>query len=205
MTRRKRLFDLVVGVLMALLVAPVLIGLLFVVLIREGRPVLHASERMKGRDHAFWMWKIRTMEPDAQNDEIAGGHNAARVTNTGRWLRKRRLDELPQIWNVLKGDMTLVGPRPPLRRYVARFPVLYEQVLASRPGVTSLAALNFVPHEERLLARCMTSSKTDEVYEKFCVRRKAQVDLIYQKHGSLLFDLCVIWRTGVAFFGGFSR
>ena len=99
---------------------------------------------------------------------------------TGRFLRRSRLDEVPQLWNVLKGDMSFVGPRPPLRLYVERFPELYAKVLQSRPGVTGLATLVFHRHEEKLLAACRSAAETDAVYARRCVPRKARIDLIYQ-------------------------
>src|SRR5690606_28666329 len=106
-----------------------------------------------------------------------------------------RLDEVPQLWNVLKGDMSFVGPRPPLRVYVERFPDLYAQVLRSRPGVTGLASLHFHRHEEWILARCATPEDTDAAYARRCVPRKARLDLIYQRRRNLCLDMALMWRT----------
>jgi lipopolysaccharide/colanic/teichoic acid biosynthesis glycosyltransferase len=200
----KRLFDLSVGLMLVFVLAPVLLILLGVVLICDGRPVLHFSERMQAPERAFRMWKIRTMAQSVQGDGVTGGHSVTRITTTGKWLRKRRLDELPQLWNVLRGEMSLVGPRPPLRRYVARFPALYEQVLQMKPGVTGLGTLRFVHHEERVLSECRTARETDEVYTRYCLRRKARIDLAYGRHWSLWLDMHVLWRTACAFFRGFQ-
>jgi lipopolysaccharide/colanic/teichoic acid biosynthesis glycosyltransferase len=208
MNHGKRLFDLTVGGFLTVLLAPVLlvlVVLVVLVLVRDGRPAFHISERMQRPDRAFRMWKIRTMAHTAQPDGVTGGHSDTRITGTGRWLRKRRLDELPQLWNVLRGEMSLVGPRPPLRRYVTRFPALYDQVLMARPGVTGMGTLRFVHHEERLLSRCVTAAQTDEIYTQFCVRRKARVDLVYIRHWSVWLDIQVLGRTGAAFFCGFRR
>lgn len=201
----KRMFDLGVGGVLALFLAPVLAVLLAIVLIREGRPLLHASERMRGPNRSFWMWKIRTMARVPQADGVTGGHSAGRITPTGKWLRKWRLDELPQLWNVLRGEMSLVGPRPPIRRHVRRYPGLYAQVFRTPPGLTGLGTLRFVQHEQRLLQRCSTAKQTDEAYDRYCLQRKARVDLVYIRHRSVALDLLVLWRTAHAFARGFQH
>jgi len=129
------------------------------------------------------------------NDGVSGGDKADRITRTGRFLRRTRLDEVPQLWNVLRGDMSFVGPRPPLRVYVERFPQLYAQVLQSRPGITGLATLACHRHEERLLARCHSPAETDAVYARRCVPRKAALDLLYQRRSTICLDLLLMIRT----------
>jgi len=132
----------------------------------------------------------------AEKDQgVSGGNKAARITPTGAWLRARRLDEFPQLWNILRGDLSFVGPRPPLREYVERFPEVYAEVLKSRPGVTGLATIRFHKHEERLLSRCETPEETDRVYCRICVPRKAQLDLIYQRHQSTCYDFDLVFQT----------
>ncbi len=110
-------------------------------------------------------------------------------------LRRTRLDELPQLWNILRGDMSFVGPRPPLRMYVERFPGLYAQVLRSRPGVTGLATLVFHRREAELLRGCRSAEETDTVYVRRCVPVKARLDLIYQRRRNVCFDLAILGRT----------
>ncbi len=195
MTPAKRLVDLVLAVvLMALLAAP--FGLLVLWLwAREGRPVFYVAERMRAPGRPFLLWKLRTMSVVPPEAGVSGGNKAARITATGRLLRRSRLDEVPQLWNILKGDMSFVGPRPPLRLYVERFPALYACVLRSRPGVTGLATLTFHRHEEALLAKCRTSAETDTVYARRCVPRKARIDLIYQRRRSIWMDFRLMWLT----------
>ena len=113
----------------------------------------------------------------------------------GRFLRRARLDEIPQLWNVIRGDMSFVGPRPPLRLYVERFPEIYGKVLRSRPGITGLATLKFHAHEEWILKSCKTAEETDFAYSRRCVPQKARLDLIYQRHQSLCFDLSLLGGT----------
>jgi lipopolysaccharide/colanic/teichoic acid biosynthesis glycosyltransferase len=195
MTPAKRLLDLaLVLILGAILVLPTVLIALWL-LLAEGRPVFYVSERMRGPNRPFRLWKFRTMAVSTADSGVSGGDKSDRVTRTGRILRKLRLDEAPQLWNILRGDMSFVGPRPPLRSYVERFPDLYARVLRSRPGLTGLATLRFRRHEERLLARCTTAAETDAVYARRCVPRKARLDLIYQRHRTLCMDLAILRET----------
>ena len=125
----------------------------------------------------------------------SGGATAHRVTRLGRVLRSTRLDELPQLWNGLRGDMSLVGPRPPLRTYVARFPAVYGRVLSVPPGLTGLATLVFHRQEGKLLADVAAAEEVDRSYAERCLPRKARLDLIYARHASVLFDLRILWWT----------
>ncbi len=195
MSPGKRALDLVLVGILALPVALVLSGLLIWLALKQGWPLFHVAERMKGVDRPFRLWKLRTMHVAADDRGVSGGDKNARITPVGVWLRARRLDELPQLWNILKGDLSFVGPRPPLREYVERFPDLYTRVLESRPGVTGLATLVYHRHEERLLARCATPQETDAVYVRSCVPRKARLDLIYQRHRNVCFDLRLMLHT----------
>jgi lipopolysaccharide/colanic/teichoic acid biosynthesis glycosyltransferase len=200
MTPGKRLMDIILAILlMALLAFPALI-ITAILLLREGRPVLYRSERMQGPTRAFMLWKFRTMTVAGTDAGVSGGDKALRITPTGWFLRRSRLDEIPQLWNVLRGDISFVGPRPPLRQYVEKFPDLYARVLQSRPGITGLATVTFHRHEERLLARCRSPEETNFVYERRCIPRKARLDLIYQSRRNLCLDLQLIARTAAKVF-----
>jgi lipopolysaccharide/colanic/teichoic acid biosynthesis glycosyltransferase len=197
MTPSKRLLDLAIAIVLTALLWPVVIVVAVLLLVTEGRPVLYIADRMKTPDESFGLIKFRTMRPsrDADGEGVTGGDKSARMSGIHRFLRRTRADELPQLWNVLRGDMSLVGPRPPLPRYVRAFPELYAQVLLSRPGVTGLASLRFHAHEEWLLAACKTPRETDQVYRRRCIPRKARIDLIYQRNRTLAFDLLLIAQT----------
>lgn len=195
MTPQKRLFDIILSLVLIVVLAIPAAGIALLILARSGRPVFYASERMKSPDRAFRLWKFRTMRPAAGDGGVSGGDKAARITPEGRVLRRLRLDEIPQLYNILRGDMSFVGPRPPLRLYVERFPALYARVLRSRPGITGLATLHFHRREERLLAACTTAEETDAVYSRLCIPRKARLDLIYQRNSRLCLDLAIVWQT----------
>ena len=195
MTAAKRLVDIILALALAVILALPFGLLLLWLLLREGRPLFYVAERMRAPDRPFLLWKLRTMKVVPPETGVSGGDKATRITATGRFLRRSRLDEVPQLWNVLIGDMSFVGPRPPLRLYVERFPQLYTQVLRSRPGITGLATLVFHGHEERMLAECHDAAETDAVYSRRCVSRKAQIDLIYQRRRNLWMDFRLMAQT----------
>jgi lipopolysaccharide/colanic/teichoic acid biosynthesis glycosyltransferase len=195
MTIRKRLFDVILALVLSVILGGVIVGLAIVLLIKEGRPVFYLSKRMKTPTQEFKLIKFRTMKVVERDSGVSGGDKINRVTPFGGFLRRARLDELPQLWNVLRGDISFVGPRPPLREYVERFPQVYTQVLVSRPGITGLASVRYHVHEEMLLARCHTAVQTDEVYARACVPRKARLDLLYQNHQSICFDVRLMLET----------
>lgn len=195
MTPGKRIMDIVLAALLAVVLSPVILGLCIWIALREGRPVFYVSERMKAPGEPFNLWKFRTMTVVAHDAGVSGGDKAARITPTGRFLRRTRLDEVPQLLNILRGDISFVGPRPPLRRYVEQFPALYAEVLKSRPGVTGLATLAYHRTEERLLAACTTPQETEAAYTRRCVPAKARLDLIYAANSSLCFDLVLMVAT----------
>jgi len=195
MSPQKRILDLVLVALLIIPAVPIVLILMAVLLVLEGRPLFYISERMQTPAKGFALVKLRTMRVGAADGGVTGGNKSNAIPPVYRMLRKSRLDELPQLWNVLRGDMSFVGPRPPLRGYVVDFPEIYAQVLRNRPGITGLASLRFHAHEERLLAACATPAQTDHVYRTRCVPRKAVLDLIYQRHQSICFDLALIWQT----------
>lgn len=195
MTVSKRLLDIALALLFLLLLSPLILYVALRVLIADGRPVFYRSERMKTPTEGFMLWKFRTMTVVDDDSGVSGGDKAARITPLGARIRRYRADEMPQLWNILRGDISFVGPRPPLRRYVDLCPEIYREVLKSRPGVTGLATLVFHPTEERLLAHCRDARETEAVYLRRCVPVKARLDRIYAAHQSLCFDLLLIGQT----------
>ncbi|RRH76565.1 sugar transferase [Falsigemmobacter faecalis] len=197
MTPGKRLFDVTLALLLATVLALPFGAVLLWLLLREGRPLFYRSERMRAPDQPFVLWKLRSMAGTAEdrNTGVTGADKAARITRSGALLRRYRLDEIPQIWNVLRGDMSFVGPRPPLRRYTERLPQLYAEVLRARPGLTGLATLTFHRHEAQILAQCHSPKETEEAYIRRCIPRKARLDLMYLRHRSLCFDLRLLAAT----------
>lgn len=193
----KRLFDLGLAALLLVPGAALIGGIWLLIAVREGRPVVYASERRRSVGETFTLWKFRTMtrSPDGREVGVSGGDKAHRITPMGRVLRRSRLDELPQLFNVLAGDMSFVGPRPPTPDYVDRYPAVYEEVLACRPGITGLATVIFHAHEEALLRASRSAEETDAIYVRRCIPRKARLDRIYRENQSLGLDLYIIYLT----------
>lgn len=200
MTPTKRLMDICLALLIGAVLAPVILGLSLLILICDGRPVFYLSERMKTPDTPFSLWKFRTMRSAADDFGVSSGYKATRITPLGARLRRHRLDELPQLFNILRGDMSFVGPRPPLRCYVDMHPALYARVLQNRPGVTGLATLTYHRTEERLLANCQSAAETEEVYVRRCIPIKARLDLIWARNQNLCYDTKLIIETALRLF-----
>lgn len=197
MTPGKRLFDITLALMLAVVLAPVLLVVLAMMAWRQGLPLFYVSERMKTPTQGFALWKLRTMTVAVRDTGVSGGDKAARITPMGQFLRRSRLDEVPQLWNILRGDISFVGPRPELRQYVEMNPALFARVLACRPGATGLASLQFHCHEEQLLAACTTPAETEATYVRRCIPRKARLDLIYHDNQTLCLDLWLILRTAL--------
>jgi len=195
MTPQKRLFDILLALLLATVLVPAIAVISVILLVKQGRPIFYVAERMKTPTQAFGLIKFRTMTVVAADSGVSGADKDTRVTKLGAKLRGKRLDELPQLWNVLRGDISFVGPRPPLRNYVERFPDLYAKVLRSRPGISGLASLHFHRREAALLANTKTPQDTDAVYCRRCVPRKAHLDLIHQRNQSVCYDLVLLLQT----------
>src|SRR6516225_1894346 len=140
----KRLFDVLIASVGLLVLVPLLLVIALLIKLTSRGPVLFRQERMGRNFQPFWIYKFRTMVPDAAR--LGGPITAAedpRVTVIGRLLRKTKVDELPQLFNVLRGDMSLVGPRPEVRRYVEMFHQDYEEILRARPGITDPASVKY--------------------------------------------------------------
>lgn len=191
----KRIMDILVASMLLPVAVPVMAILAMILLVLQGRPVFHVSRRCTAPGRTFGLIKFRTMTVTQNDSGASGGDKAVRITPLGHWLRAHRLDELPQLINVLRGELSLVGPRAPLPEYVDRFPDLYARVLRNRPGVTGLATVVFQGHEARLLSACRTAAETDAVYARRCIPRKARLDLIYQRRRTAMLDLWVLAKT----------
>ena len=191
----KRGTDIFLAIAIAPIVLPV-IAVITVLLLcfQKGSPI-YVSERMKTTTKAFTLYKFRTMEPDPDDSGVSGGNKSSRITKIGAYLRHHRLDEIPQWWNIVKGDICFVGPRPPLRIYVEKFPELYFQVLKQKPGVTGMATLVYHETEQQLLAKCSTAKETDVVYSSRCVPKKAKIDMLYAERRTLCSDFRIILAT----------
>ena len=187
----KRLFDLLVATLALLLLSPLLLGVALWIKLDSAGPVFFRQERVGRHGVPFRIHKFRSMRMGAAGLQLTVGDDP-RITRAGRWLRHTRLDELPQLIDVLKGDMSLVGPRPEVPRYVAHYPpALRERALAVRPGITDPASLAHLD-EAALLA---AAADPEREYIEHILPAKLQAAADYAERASLATDLAVLWRT----------
>jgi lipopolysaccharide/colanic/teichoic acid biosynthesis glycosyltransferase len=186
----KRVFDVVLAAAALILSAPLLVLITIAIKCDSRGPVLFRQDRV-GR--IFRIHKFRTMVVDApaRGPALTIGDDA-RITRVGRFLRRSKLDELPQLLDVLAGRMSLVGPRPELPQYVALYPsALRDKVLALRPGITDPVSLAFAD-EHALLAG---STDPEREYVEVILPRKLSAAAAYAEHSTLLTDLKVIMHT----------
>jgi lipopolysaccharide/colanic/teichoic acid biosynthesis glycosyltransferase len=187
----KRLFDVVVASLLLLLLWPLLLGLALWIKLDSPGPVFFRQQRVGRHGVLFHIHKFRSMVVNAPGLQITVGEDP-RITRAGRFLRRARLDELPQLIDVLQGTMSLVGPRPEVPRYVAFYPpALKARALAVRPGITDPASLDFLD-EAALLA---AAADPEREYVERILPLKLQRAADYAEQASLATDLGVLWRT----------
>ena len=189
----KRLFDLLGAAVALLLLSPLLLVLAVLIKLDTPGPVFFRQERVGRFGRPFRIHKFRTMVVDAPQRGLALTVGAdPRITRSGRWLRRTRLDELPQLIDVLSGHMSLVGPRPELPQYVAHYPAaLCERALSVRPGITDPSSLLYLDEAEQL-ARAADPQRE---YIEVILPRKLQCAVDYALHSSLRSDVGVLWRT----------
>jgi len=187
----RRAFEFVCAAAGLLLLSPLLALLAAAIKLEDGGPVFYAQARV-GRDFClFRLLKFRSMTPDAERRGLSiTTARDPRVTRVGTLLRRYKLDELPQLWNVLRGDIGLVGARPEVDRYVALFRPQYSEILRDRPGITDPASLAF-RNESELLA----GADAEDAYIGQILPRKLELSLEYARRRTLLSDLGVILRT----------
>lgn len=188
----KRLVDLLLAVLALILLSPVILVAAAWVRIDSAGPVFFRQERV-GRDgRVFRIHKLRTMHVDAASGPSVTAHADARITRAGHWLRRYRVDELPQLIDVLCGDMSVVGPRPEVPRFVEMYPPeLRARVLKVRPGITDPAALEFLDESELLAG----SADPERTYVETILPRKVRRQAEYVERATWRSDLAVMART----------
>ena len=195
---RKRLFDLAVASAGLVLLTPVFLIIGVLIKLDTPGPVFYLGDRIGKDGRPFKMFKFRTMVVHADQMGSALTHGGdPRVTHMGQILRKWKLDEVPQLINILRGEMSLVGPRPEAQVYVAYYTPEQRQVLTVKPGMTGLTQIRY-RHEETLLSQC---TNREEEYIRTIMPQKLALDLEYIENRSFLSDLDLIVQTFVAVLG----
>jgi exopolysaccharide biosynthesis polyprenyl glycosylphosphotransferase len=187
----KGIFDIVAALVALVLIWPLIIIIALVLLITNGRPIIFRQQRVGRDEEVFTVYKFRTMCAPIESGEIYTRENDPRITRMGRWLRKLRLDELPQLWNVLKGELSLIGPRAEwiecANRYKEKIPFYHFRHLV-KPGITGWAQVSY-PYGE---------SEEDAI-------EKLKYDLYYIRHYSLKLDAMIVLKTIHIMFAGKGR
>lgn len=181
----KRVLDFIIAAVCLVVFAPLFLICIVAIWLEDGAPTIFRQERIGLHGKPFYIYKFRSMTRDAEKDGpqllLEGALNDSRLTRVGRFLRAHHLDELPQLWNVVRGDMAFIGYRPERKFYIDQImerDPRYEQLYAIRPGVTSYATLY--------------NGYTDTI-EKML--RRLELDLYYLEHQSLWFDFTVLIKT----------
>lgn len=188
----KRSFDLLFALVLLVLLSPVLLILTLAVALTSPGGAFFRQVRIGKDGRTFGLLKFRTMRPGSEaKGQLTIGGRDPRVTPVGYWLRRTKLDELPQLLNVLVGDMSIVGPRPEVPRYVALYTTEQRQVLRLRPGITGMASIDYIDENE-LLAR---ASDPEKAYIEEVMPAKLALDLRYLREHDLLLDLRILGAT----------
>ena len=190
----RRAFDMFASASGLLLLAPLLGIIALAIKWQDGGPVLYVQSRVGRGFRKFQLYKFRSMVADAPSSMPLAGPRDPRITRVGKFLRKHKLDELPQLLNVLKGEMQLVGVRPQLERYVLIFPDEYRDLLQERPGITDLASLKF-RNEEQMFR----PGSLDEQYVQQILPEKLRLALKYRRARTFVSDLGILFRTVLGF------
>lgn len=188
----KRVFDFFAALIGIIVISPILIVVSIAIKLDSPGNIMFLQKRVGKDEKEFYIYKFRTMVTDAEKlgKQITVGKDS-RITKVGAFLRKYKIDELPQLFNVLKGDMSLVGPRPEVPKYVALYNEEQKKVLSVRPGITDLASLRY-SDENEILGKV---DNPEEYYINVIMKDKLNLNLEYIEKSNLFFDISLIIKT----------
>jgi len=188
----KRAFDILFSIIGLVILSPAFLLVAVFIKIDSNGPVFYKQSRVGKNNKDFILYKFRTMNVGSDKEGLLTvGNNDSRITKTGYLLRKYKLDELPQLMNVLKGDMSFVGPRPEVRKYVSLYNEEQKKVLTSRPGITDVASIEY-RNENELLEK---TSNPEEFYVKEVMPDKLKMNIMYINDRSFFKDIKIIFKT----------
>ena len=187
----KRVFDFIVSALGIVIFSPLLILTALLVKVDSPGPIFFKQQRMGKEFRPFWIYKFRTMRKSLEQGPNITIGNDPRITGIGRLLRQTKIDELPQLINILRGEMSFVGPRPEVPQYVQLYRREYQQILTVRPGLTDLASLKY-RDEAALLAN---AENPEEEYVRRILPDKIKLARDYIQRASFFYDLRLILET----------
>jgi len=190
--KMKRFCDIILSVFVLIVLAPLFMITVVIIMIESGGGFIYTQKRVGKENKDFNLYKFRTMKVDSDKKGLLTvGMRDARITRFGYFLRKYKLDEFPQLINIIRGDMSIVGPRPEVRRYVELYDENQQKVLTVRPGLTDYASLEYF-HENKILAHVKNPEKA---YIEEIMPHKIALNLAYLEKQSLKEDFSIILRT----------
>ncbi len=186
----KRAFDLIFSITGLIVFAPVMLAVGIIILVTLGRPVLYSPQRAGRGNKLITVRKFRRMRLAAGPTSHHSGDDDPRVTTVGRWTRKFKFDELPQLWNVLKGDMSIVGPRPETPDYIQHYTEEQMEILRLRPGITDFASIEFAD-----LGDMLKGDDPDKLYFEIVWDRKMELRMQYVRTQTFWLDIKILLFT----------
>lgn len=194
----KRTVDIIFSLIWIIILSPIYMILSLIIKIDSKGPVLFKQKRIGLHGKPFYIYKFRTMHTDASIDLKITPENDNRITQIGKYLRRYKLDEIPQLFNVIKGDMSLVGPRPEVPEYLCYYSDDFNRILNVKPGITDLASIKY-RNESQLLAN---RENVAEYYINTILPDKMRMNFEYINKRSLYFDFLIIIKTIKSVFNG---
>lgn len=189
----KRILDFVLALIGTVIVTPVILVVGIFLVLEDGFPVFYTPLRGGYHGKPFHIIKLRTMYRDADKYGGTTALNDPRITRVGRYLRKLKIDELPQIFNVLTGTMSFIGPRPELLQYTEAYQGEEKLILEVRPGITDFSSIEFIDLDE-----IVGAENADEMYEKYVLQKKNRLRIRYAREVSFWTDACLFGKTVLA-------
>lgn len=187
----KRIIDMIITGIALLFLWPFCLIIALIIVVEDGFPIFYRAERGGYKGRTFKICKFRSMIKNA--DKIGGGttaFNDPRITKVGNFLRKTKLDELPQIGQVFIGKMSLIGPRPELLKYTEKYLGREKEILEVRPGITDFSSIEFINLDE-----IVGTENADEMYEKYVLDKKNELRIKYAYEVSLRTDMYILFKT----------
>lgn len=195
----KRFFDIILSLMVIIIGFPFALIIAVCIRIDSKGPVLYRQVRVGRNNKDFSLLKFRTMYVESDKSGLLTvGTNDSRITRVGGFLRRYKIDEFPQFVNILKGDMSIVGPRPEVRKYVELYSAEQMRVLSVRPGLTDYASIRYV-NENEILAK---ASNPEETYINEVMQDKLKLNLQYIDKSSIIEDIKIVFQTFKAILKG---
>lgn len=198
----KRIFDIVVTLLAGIFLFPIVLIVSLLILLECGGGVFFKQERIGQYGKPFYLWKFRSMKKDSESrGQLTIGMKDERITKLGTFLRKYKLDEIPQLINVLSGDMSLVGPRPEVKKYVDLYTEEQLKILNAKPGITDYASLEYFKENEIL----GNSEDPERAYIEEIMPHKLRINQKFLRSSGLSQDINVLYLTALRILGLYKR